>query len=130
MSTLSRWWRYNLVGVMGMVLQLGALALLDQWAPERYLCASALALELALVHNFIWHLHFTWHDRRDRTTLLAQLVRFQLSNGLVSMVGTLALMRILVQEAHLPLLVANAIAILCCAIGNFLLADNWAFNTL
>ena len=46
---------------------------------------------------------------------------------LVSMLGNLALMRILVQEAHLPLLVSISIAILCCSIVNFCLGNNWAF---
>jgi putative flippase GtrA len=43
------------------------------------------------------------------------------------MLGNLALMRILVQGAHLPLLAANAVAILCCSVVNFRLGDNWAF---
>jgi putative flippase GtrA len=43
------------------------------------------------------------------------------------MVGNLALMRVLVQEAHVPLLAANTIAILGCSIINFLLGDGWAF---
>ncbi|MGP8250997.1 MAG: GtrA family protein, partial [Terracidiphilus sp.] len=56
-----------------------------------------------------------------------QLLRFHLSNGLVSMVGNLALMPILVAGARIPVLAANAIAILCCSIVNFLLGDRWAF---
>ena len=127
MSTFIRWWKFNLVGAMGMVLQLAVLAFLDRWAPDHYLCTSAAAIEIALLHNFVWHLHYTWRDRRDDSTLLAQLVRFHLSNGLVSMLGNLALMRILVHDARIPLLVANSIAILCCSIVNFCLGNNWAF---
>lgn len=110
-----------------MALQLAALDLLNRWTGGRYLLASALALEVTLLHNFAWHLHYTWRDRRDRSTRFTQLVRFHLSNGLVSFVGNLVLMRILIQEAHLPLLVSNSIAILCCSIANFCLGDNWAF---
>ena len=127
MSTFIRWWKFNLVGAMGMVLQLATLALLDGWVPDHYLYASAAAIELALLHNFVWHLHYTWRDRRDDSTTLSKLVRFQLSNGLVSMLGNLALMWILVEGACVPLLVANSIAILCCSIVNFLLGNNWAF---
>ena len=58
---------------------------------------------------------------------MVQLVRFQLSNGLVSLVGSLALMRVLVQEARLPVLVANGIAILCCSVANFCLGNCWVF---
>lgn len=127
MNTFIRWSKFNLVGAMGMVLQLAALALFNQWAAGHYLLASAAAIELALLHNFIWHLQYTWRDRRDDSTLLTQLARFHLSNGLVSMLGNLALMRILVHEAHLPLLVSNSVAILCCSIVNFCLGNSWAF---
>ena len=112
-----------------MVVQLSALAAISRLASGHYLYASAAAVELAVLHNFVWHLHFTWRDRRDDSLLLSPLVRFHVSNGLVSMLGNLGLMRILVQGAHLPLLIANCIAILCCSIVNFGLGDNWAFAT-
>ena len=127
MNTFVRWWKFNLVGAMGMVVQLASLALLSRWAGSHYLFASAAAVELAVLHNFVWHVRFTWRDRRDDSALLSQLVRFHLSNGLVSVVGNLVLMRILVQQAHLPLLVANVIAIGCCSVVNFCLGDSWAF---
>ena len=127
MNTFLRWWKFNLVGAMGMVVQLAALALLNRWAAGQYLFASAAAIELALLHNFVWHLRYTWRDRRDDSILLAQFVRFHLSNGLVSLLGNLALMRILVEEAHLPLLVSNSISILCCSVINFCLGGTWAF---
>jgi putative flippase GtrA len=127
MSTFIRWGKFNLVGAMGVVVQLAALALINRWAPGHYLIASAAAVELALLHNFVWHLHYTWRDRRDDSAVLGQLMRFHLSNGLVSMLGNLALMRVLVHEAHIPLLASNFIAILCCSIVNFCLGNNWAF---
>jgi putative flippase GtrA len=127
LSIFLRWWRFNLVGAMGMVVQLTALAVLSRFIARHYLYASAVAVELAVLHNFVWHVHFTWRDRRDRFVLPGQLMRFHLSNGLVSLVGNLVLMRILVHEARLPLLVSNGIAILCCSVANFCLGDHWAF---
>lgn len=127
MNTFIRWCKFNLVGALGMVVQLALLALFDRWTGGHYLVATAAAIELTLLHNFVWHLHYTWRDRRDNSALLAQLIRFHLSNGLVSMLGNLALMPVLVQEARIPLLISNTIAILCCSIVNFCLGDNWAF---
>lgn len=127
MNIFIRWGKFNLVGAMGVVVQLAALASINRWAPGHYLVASAAAVELALLHNFVWHLHYTWRDRRDDSAVLGQLMRFHLSNGLVSMLGNLALMRVLVHEAHIPLLASNFIAILCCSIVNFCLGNNWAF---
>jgi putative flippase GtrA len=116
-----------MVGAMGMVLQLAALAVLDRYAEGHYLYATAAAVELTLIHNFVWHLHYTWRDRRDAAALPTQFIRFHLSNGMVSMLGNLALMPILVHDARMPLLVSNSIAILGCSIVNFCLGDSWAF---
>jgi putative flippase GtrA len=127
MNSLVRWGKFNLVGAMGIVVQLAALTLFNRFMSGHYLYASAAAIELTLLHNFTWHLHYTWRDRDDRATRLRQLVRFHLSNGLVSMLGNLVLMRLLVHKAHLPLLVSNVIAILCCSIANFSLGNKWAF---
>jgi putative flippase GtrA len=110
-----------------MMVQLATLAALNRSWPGHYLLATAAALEVTLIHNFVWHLHYTWRDRYDRSTRLAQFVRFHLSNGLVSAVGNLALMRVLVGEAHMPVLAANAIAILCCSLVNFCLGNEWVF---
>jgi len=126
-NTLTRWGKFNLVGAMGMVVQLAALALINRWTAGHYLFATAAAIELALLHNFVGHLYYTWRDRRDRSALLAQFMRFHLSNGVVSMLGNLALMQILVHEIHMPVLASNGIAILCCSIVNFSLGNNWAF---
>jgi putative flippase GtrA len=137
MNRLIRWGKFNAVGAMGVVVQLAALAAVNRLWPGHYLWATAAAIEITLVHNFVWHLRWTWHDRtwRDRNSpdgsgrdsAAAQCWRFHLSNGLVSMLGNLALMRPLVKVAHLPVLGANAMAIVACSLLNFCVADLWAF---
>ncbi|HEV2647478.1 MAG TPA: GtrA family protein [Acidobacteriaceae bacterium] len=127
MTSLTRWAKFNLVGAIGMAIQLMALAGFNRIFRPHYLYATAAALEFTLLHNFLWHLHYTWRDRRHKPALRILLVRFHLSNGAVSMLGNLALMRVLVQQFHLPLLIANGVAILSCSIANFYLGDAWAF---
>ncbi|MGD0739534.1 MAG: GtrA family protein [Terracidiphilus sp.] len=127
MNTIVRWGKFNLVGMVGMAVQLGALALINRLVPGHYMVATAAAIEITLLHNFVWHLHYTWRDRRCRSALRTQLIRFHLSNGMVSLVGNLALMPVLVEEMRIPVVAANAIAILCCSIVNFFLGHNWAF---
>lgn len=127
MNAFLRWMKFNLVGAMGMALQLAALAIFNRLSHGRYLLASAAAVELTLLHNFVWHLRYTWHDRSDRGSKSTQLARFHLSNGLVSMLGNLVLMRLFVQQEHLPLLLANGLAILCCSVVNFCLGHLWVF---
>lgn len=127
MSILVRWGKFNLVGFMGFGAQLGSLAVLSRIMPGHYLVATAIAIELTLLHNFVWHVRYTWSDRRE-APLLVQCVRFHLSNGLVSFIGNLALMKVLVDGAGLPILAANAIAILCCSLINFCFSETWVFG--
>lgn len=128
MTLLVRLGKFNLVGAMGMGVQLALLALFNHLVPGHYLWATSVALEIAVIHNFCWHMHFTWKDRGVGSDWMTQCLRFHLSNGLVSLIGNLILMRLLVQNAHMPVLFANVIAIGCCAVANFLLGDLWAFR--
>ncbi len=128
MKLLIRWGKFHLVGAMGMAVQLAALTVLNRWAGGHYLLASAAALEITLLHNFVWHSHYTWRDRDERTSRLRQFVRFHLCNGAISMAGNLALMEMLVQDARLPVLVSNVIAIVCCSVANFWMGNRWVFT--
>lgn len=127
MNVLVRWGKFNLVGVVGALVQLGWLAVLNRMAPGHYLINSTVALELTLLHNFVWHVHYTWRERKQ-VRLLGQFVRFHLSNGMVSLVGNLALMKALVGGLRLPVLAANGVAILCCSLVNFCLGEAWVFG--
>lgn len=127
MNRLLRWGKFNVVGALGMGLQLAVLAAFARWVPGHFLIATAAAIEVTLLHNFAWHVRYTWRDRRGDSALSGQFLRFHLSNGMVSMVGNLLLMRVLVDGYRVPLLPANCLAILCCSLVNFYLGDAWVF---
>jgi len=148
-STLVRWCKFNLVGGMGIIVQFAALFLLKRILHFDYLAATAIAVEAAVVHNFVWHEQFTWADRTipdriisDRTisdraiscrdiswrSSLLRLVRFNLTTGSVSILGNLALMRVMVGQGHMNYLLANAIAIILCSLANFLVSEAWVFQ--
>jgi putative flippase GtrA len=120
--------KFSFVGAMGVAVQLGALAVLLA-AKADYRLATGLAVECAVIHNFIWHRRFTWAERaspRKRDTL-APCLRFHLSNGLISLVGNLLLMRLLVGWLGFPVLPANIAAIAACYAANFMASDHWVF---
>lgn len=54
--------KFSLVGAMGIFVQLGVLYFLTT-IRTNYLVATIVAVEAAIVHNFIWHRSFTWPDR-------------------------------------------------------------------
>jgi putative flippase GtrA len=91
-----------------------------------YLLATALAVEVTVLHNFFWHERFTWSDRktRDRFT---RLLKFNLTTGFFSVAGNLAFTKLLVGTAGLNYLVANVISIAACSVINFFLNDRVVF---
>lgn len=129
-ATLRRWLKFNFVGGIGIGVQFAALFALKGLLHLDYLTATAFAVEAAVVHNFVWHEQFTWADRVRPSwrTSIPRFLRFNLTTGAVSIVGNLALMRLMVGEGHLNYLVANAIAIALCSIANFLVSDGWVFG--
>jgi putative flippase GtrA len=125
MKTLPRWWRFNVVGVMGAVVQMGVLALLRRGFAGHIVWATAMAVEAAILHNFVWHRHITWRERSDAWGW--QLARFHAANGMVSLLGNVMLTWLLVTEMKMPVLAANGVAIVACSITNFWLGNTWVF---
>jgi putative flippase GtrA len=130
-----RWLKFNLVGALGIGVQLGCLKLL-LLSRMNYLAATALAVEIAVLHNFVWHERFTWYERftrkhrpgRTRERWL-RLLRFHLGNGAVSILGNMGLMWLFVGRLHMKqVLVANAIAIAICSFLNFALGEWFVFR--
>ena len=130
MTTGRRWLKFNLVGAIGIVVQLAVLGILNGVLRLDYLPATALAVEAAVVHNFLWHERFTWADRASvtRRQALLRLVRFNLTTGAVSILGNLLLMRLLVGQTHLPSLAANLASIAGCSLVNFLVSEYIVFR--
>jgi putative flippase GtrA len=129
-QTILRWIRFNAVGALGIVVQLGALGICRTWLKMDYLLATGLAVEIAVIHNFLWHERFTWADRAAARPArsLVRLAKFNASNGAVSILGNLALMRLLVGQAKLHYAAANLLAIVVCSLVNFLLSDRFVFD--
>lgn len=127
---LSRWATFNAIGLAGMVVQLGVLALLVRVPGVHYLAATVLAVEAALLHNFAWHQRWTWRDRpaASRRARTIRLVRFHLLNGSVSFAGNLLLMAWLCGQLQLDPVLANVAAITVCSVVNFALAHLFVFG--
>jgi putative flippase GtrA len=130
LGNFARWLRFNLVGGIGIALQLGLLFLLKSVAGLNYLTATALAVEATVVHNFLWHERYTWADRVQPSwsKSLRRLTRFNLTNGAVSLGGNLVLMKIIVSFEPVNYLAANGVAIVLCSLVNFLVSDEYVFD--
>jgi putative flippase GtrA len=126
-TTALRWLKFNVVGAGGIVVQLVALTFLKSGLKLDYLLATAIAVEAAVLHNFLWHERFTWADRMGSRAWI-RLIKFNLTTGLFSIVGNLLLMRVLVGTLHLNYFLANILTIATCSIVNFVVSDRFVFQ--
>ena len=123
-----RFGRFSAVGMAGAGVQMLVFGLAARRMPAA--AAAALAVELAVLHNFLWHQRFTWRDRpaaglRERA---ARLWRFHAANGILSVAGNAAVVWLLAQQLGLPALAAQGAAIAICAPLNFWAADRWVYR--
>jgi len=127
---IRRWGVFNAVGILGFVLQLALLFALKRGLSMNYLAATGLAVEAAVLHNFVWHEHVTWADviASLRHGVWWRLLRFHAANGIVSIVGNLGFTWALVERLRLPYLIANAVSVLICSLLNFVLSDRFVFH--
>jgi putative flippase GtrA len=113
--------------------QTAALATLISVAHWTWLPATLVAVELAVLHNFLWHERWTWGDqtvaRVSSLAVLQRLLRFHAANGLVSIAGNAALMALLVAVVGMPAVIANVLAVGVMSIANFMMADRWVFRS-
>lgn len=125
----SRWVAFNAVGLSGVLIQLSVLAALRHGAGVEVPVATLLAVEATLLHNFFWHQRWTWRDRpaASRREAAGRLVRFHAANGVISLVGNIAITWWLASLGLEPVL-ANLLAIITCALVNFAAGDLLVFR--
>ena len=125
-----RFARFAIVGAAGAAVQVVLFHFMVKSFDLPPALAAPMAVEIVLLHNFLWHERFTWRDRgsggiKQRTI---RLWRFHITNGLLSLGGNTALIYVLVQELKAPALPAALAAIALSAPANFAIADRWIYR--
>jgi len=123
------WLRFNAVGIVGVGVQLTVLAALRTGFGWTIRAATLIAVECAVLHNFVWHERWTWkHRSLEFRGIPGRLLRFNISNGLISIAGNLALMELLAVRLHLNYMFSNLVAIGACSLLNFFVSDKLVFK--
>jgi putative flippase GtrA len=128
---LRRWLKFNLVGAMGIGVQLAGVELASALLHASPALATAVGVEAAVLHNFVWHEKFTWVDRgstKCRRARLAQFLWFNGTTGAISMAGNMALVLMVQWGAQVPVVAANCAAIAACSVINFVVNDQVVFR--
>jgi putative flippase GtrA len=127
LQAFRRWFRFNLVGILGFVVQMVTLVLLLGLAVLPDLAALAVAVFIALSHNFLWHERVTWPDRPAEARLL-RFARFQLSSGSFSLISNLGLTKVVMLLTGMPVVASNVLAVAGASLLNFALNDRVVFR--
>ena len=125
MTTPARWFRFNLVGIAGFVLQMLTLTVMARWTTPAV--AIVVAVLVAISHNFLWHEQVTWPGL-PRDKRLRRWLSFHLTNGAVSIVTNVVVTTVVMKSVGAPLLAANAIAVATASLANFLVSDRFIFK--
>ena len=116
------------VGALGFMLQVATLTLLTMAVGCPYVAATAIAVGLAVVHNFCWHERWTWRDRTaGRRGKAQRLLKYLATTGLTSVGGNLIVTVICVELLGLRVIAANAAGVAAMTLANFSVADRWVF---
>jgi putative flippase GtrA len=123
--------RFSIAGLAGFIAQVAMLALLIAFTNLHYVVATVLAVEAAILLNFIWHDRWTW---RDRTTGAAgaggirRLIRFNALTGVTSILGGALVTAFFVESLGLNAVFANILSVVLLGMVNFVGADTLVFR--
>lgn len=127
--TLRRPLAFVAVASGGFMLQVAIVAMLTRLlhAPAEF--ATGVGVELAVIHNFLWHERWTWGDRSSAmTSRLRRFSSYQLATGLTSLAGNIVLVSTAVRAFGIDAAAANVVAVAIMSAANYLIADRWVFR--
>ena len=126
---LRRWLIFNAVGAMGVAVQVSALIVLTEAAGLDYRLATVLAVETAILHNFVWHERWTWRDRASGDCgPWMRLAWFNLVTGALSIAVNVGFTVLYATAFGLHYVVANMLAIASGSLLTFIANDRFVFR--
>ena len=114
--------RFGVVGVLGTVVNIAILHVLHNMLGWGFTRSSAIATELAILHNYVWNELWTFHVRKLNVRRMAQYhISSLLGFGVTVGVATV------IKEVIDPRL-AQLVGILCGAGLNYLVNARWTWG--
>jgi putative flippase GtrA len=102
--------KFMIVAWMGMLVNTGCLYLFKGVLGIRLIPASLMAIEIAIIHNFIWLRLWAWSDRgatNGRPPFLKQLLIYNAATGAVDLAANVSILWILAALFGIHYLIAN-----------------------
>ncbi|MDY6911620.1 MAG: glycosyltransferase family 2 protein [Chloroflexota bacterium] len=124
-----RFVKFCMVGLSGVMVNLGMLALLTEVAGLFYAISAVIAIELSILNNFTWNELWTFQDRRTSASnsTVSRLVKF----NTVSLLGlglNTGILVLLTEVAGLYYIVSAIFGIIAATLLNFVFNKWWTWQ--
>ena len=119
--------KYSLVGVSGVFVNLGLYLFLTRYYEISEVVAPLIAIESALVSNFILNNFWTFGKRITQSRIRVKFVKFNLVSGFSALINYSAFLTLFLVFGLYDIL-ANLIGIGLAAIVNYLINSNWTWK--
>jgi dolichol-phosphate mannosyltransferase len=130
LSSILRFTKFGIVGGSGVIVNVGLLHLFTAFFKIDYKISSIIAIECAIINNFLFNYFWTWNDRRTykKRSFFYRLFKFHLSSGFTALIVNWGLLVFLTEVWHIYYHISNLIGIGCGSFVNFLLGHFWVFS--
>jgi putative flippase GtrA len=127
---VSRGAKYALVAALGAGVNSAGLYLFKGVLGLPLVLASVLAIEIAIVHNFVWFRCWAWKDRfaGQRISFLRQLVAYNAVTGAIDLTGNISVLWALTHFFGMHYLIANVLGMIAPPIAKFWLNEKVFFR--
>lgn len=119
--------KFLIAGLGGFAAQIATLAVLVHAMHLHYVTATIVAVEVAIVLNFMWHERWTWKGCRTGSVLV-RLFRYNALTAVTSILGGVVVTTFLVETASMAPIVANSISVIVLGALNFAGSDRFVFR--
>ena len=130
LATLFRGGKFMAVAWLGMVVNTGCLYLFKGVMGIKLIPASMMAIEIAIIHNFIWFRYWAWKDRKKGNSdgFLKQLIKYNLATGAVDFVANVSVLWSLATLFKVHYLLANVLGMIAPPFIKFWLNEKLIFK--
>jgi len=120
----SRFLKYGIVGVLGLIVDMGIFYLLHKMLGMNYIVANIISSSLAVIHNFILNSYFTF---KVKDKLLKRFVSFYLI-ALAGMALSSGLLALMIDGLRMDSMIAKMISVLIVAMIQYFLNKKLTFG--
>lgn len=131
MSLFKRILSFQLIGWIGTAVNLFILWLCYDLLSWPLLVSGALAIEIAIIHNFIWYYCWTWNDRVSFTiqNFFTLFVRYNIVTAAIDFVIRLGILWILTEYVGIHYLISDVVGMFIAPLLKYITNDAYIFDS-